>query len=88
MPNTDIPLEEYKFQFRVTKDNSNLLSSNGFYNCVSLEAKISVKVSSYIYMDSEFFYIAQVEYDGTEYLNFEDGLENIVDMMDKDKSLF
>ena len=39
-------------------------------------------------MDSEFFYIAQVEYDGTEYLNFEDGLENIVDMMDKDKSLF
>ena len=87
-PSEDIPLEEYKFQFSVTKENSKILFLNDFYNCVSLEEKISVKVSSYIYMDSEFFYIAQVEHDGIEYLSFEEGLKNIVDMMDKDKSLF
>ena len=49
--------------------------------------KISVKVSDFIYMDSEYFYVVQLEYNGKEYLNFEEGLKNLVDMMNKNKSL-
>lgn len=87
-PNEDTPPEEYKFRFRVTKSNSNILASNGFYTDVSIGEKINVKVSDLIYMDSEFFYIAKLECGGKEYLNFEEGLKNIADMVNKDKSLF
>lgn len=86
-PNEDIPLEAYKFQFHVTKSNSNILASNGFYTNITVGEKISVKVSDHIYMDSEYFYVAQLEYKGKEYLSFEEGLKNIVDMMNENKSL-
>ena len=87
-PNENISLEVYKIQFRVIKSNSKILLANDFFNHITVGEKISVKVSDFIYMDSEFFYIAQLEYNGKEYLNFEEGLMNIVDMMDENKSLF
>ena len=87
-PNPDIPLQEFDFALHVNSDNSKILHSNGFYDSVSLGDKITVTVSSWIYMDGDFFYIAQLECDGTEYLTFDEGLKNIVDMMNKNKSLF
>ena len=87
-PNEDIPLEEYKIQYIVTKKNSKILWANDFFNHITVGEKISVNVSDFIYMDSEYFYIAQLEYNGKEYLNFEEGLMNIVDMIDENKSLF
>ncbi len=87
-PNEDIPLEEYTFCFEVTKNNSHILLSNDFYKDIKVGEKISVKVSDFIYMDGYFFYIAQLEYNGKEYLSFEDGLKNIVDMMEQNESLF
>ncbi len=87
-PNENIPLEEYTFQFCVTKDNVNILLSNGFFNDITIGEKLSVKVSDYIYMDTKFFYVAQLEYNGKEYLSFENGLENIVNMMNENRSLF
>ena len=88
MPNPDIPLEEYKFQFRVIKSNNRILLANGFFNQITVGEKISVRVSDFIYMDSDFFHIARLEYNGKEYLNFEEGLTNIIDMMNKNKSFF
>lgn len=87
-PNENILLEEYIFQFYVTKENGNVLLSNNFFNDIPIGERFSVKVSDFIYMDSEFFYVAQLEYNGKEYLSFEKGLENIVNMMNKNKSLF
>ena len=87
-PNESIPLEEYKFQFRVIKSNSKILLTNDFFNHITVGEKISVKVSDFIYMDNNYFYIAQLEYNGKEYLTFDEGLKNIVDMMDKNRSLF
>ena len=87
-PNPDIPLQEFDFALHVNSDNSKILHSNGFYDSVSLGDKITVTVSSWIYMNRDFFYIAQLECDGTEYLTFDEGLKNIVDMMNKIKSLF
>lgn len=86
-PSKDTPLETYKFQFRVTKSNSRILASNDYYANMTVGEKISVKVSDFIYMDSEYFYVVQLEYNGKEYLNFEEGLKNLVDMMNKNKSL-
>ena len=87
-PNENISLEVYKFQFCVIKSNSKILLANDFFDHITVGEKINVSVSDYIYMDSEFFYIAQLQYNGKEYLNFEEGLKNIVDMMNENKSIF
>ena len=87
-PDESAQLEEYEFQFRVINSNSNILLEQHFFKQVTAGDRIRVRVSSFLYMDSEYFYIAQLEYAGQEYLNFEEGLKNIVDMMDKNKSPF
>ena len=86
--NPDIPLEECIVPLQVISDNHKVLVSNGFYDHVSLGDTISITASDWIYMDGDFFFVAQAEYDGTEYLNLEDGLKNIISMMNKNKSLF
>ena len=86
--NTDVPIEDYTISLEISIDNSKSLYENGFYEDISLGDRINITSSSWIYMDSQFFYIAQLEYNGKEYLTFEEGLKNIVDMMEKDKSIF
>ena len=46
-----------------------------------------VTVSSLIYMDTNFYYISSVTYNNKEYLNSETGLENIIKMMDENRSI-
>ena len=87
-PDESTPSGEYKFQFRVIKSNNRILLANGFFNQITVGEKISVRVSDFIYMDSDFFHIARLEYNGKEYLNFGEGLRNIIDMMNKNKSFF
>ena len=86
-PNPDVPLNEFKFQFRVTSENSKILMRNGFYDIVKTDKKMLIKASSFIYMDNNYFYIAEVVYGGEEYLPFEDGLENIIKFVNSHKSL-
>lgn len=86
--NADIPIEDFEFSLEVPIDNSKILYENGFYNDISLGDKINVTSSSWTYMDGDFFYVAHVEHNGVVYLDFESGLKNIVDMMNKNKSLF
>lgn len=87
-PNHDMSPEEFNFELHVNSYNSKILHSNRFYESVSLGDKITVTASSWIYMDGDFFYIAHLECDGTEYLPFDEGLKNIVDMINKNKSIF
>ena len=86
-PNLDIPLEEYEISLHIPRDNSKVLFNNGFYENISSGDKITITSSNWVYMDSDFFYVAQVEYNGVMYLSFDDGLKNITDMMNKNKSL-
>ena len=72
----------------VIAENSKILLENGFYKDFSWGSVIEVQSSNWIYMDTSFYYIIGVKYAETEYLNCEYGLKNIVDMMDKDRSLF
>lgn len=85
--NPDIPLDEHEYSLCIPAANSKILYENGFYKNVSAGDKISVMSSNWIYMDSDFFYVAQVETDSVVYLEFEKGLKNIVDMMNKNKSI-
>ena len=83
----EIPMEEYRFTLVLTKENSQLLTKSGFYETVSAGDKITIRASNYIYMDSNFFQIAMIEHGETVYLPFEKGLQNIITMMENNKSL-
>lgn len=50
--------------------------------------KITVKCSTLIYMDSNFYYIAEFKFQDKTLLSFDDGLKNIRKYMDDNKSLF
>jgi hypothetical protein len=72
----------------VSAENSKILLENGFYKDFLVGNVVEIQSSDWIYMDTNFYYVIGVKYGETQYLNAEDGLQNIVDMMDKDRSLF
>ncbi len=86
-PDPERSLDEFKFLFEITKENNKILIENGFYDHVALNTPIDVTTSSFIYMDSDFFYIAAVTYNDTVYLQFEDGIRNIIEYINDHKSL-
>ncbi|MBQ7378657.1 MAG: hypothetical protein IJW70_03120 [Clostridia bacterium] len=49
---------------------------------------ITVKCSTWIYMDTEFYYVAEIKKQDQTFLAFDDGLENIREYMNDHKSLF
>ena len=86
-PNSEWSLAECKFVFDITKENNQILVENGFYDTVVTNTLIEITASSYIYMDSNFFFVAAVNYNETEYLCFEDGIKNIQEYINEHKSL-
>ena len=55
---------------------------------ISEDDKITVKCSTLIYMDSTFYYVAEIKAQDKTLLSFDDGLKNIVKYMNDNKSLF
>ena len=49
---------------------------------------ITLRCSTWIYMDGYFYYVAEVKAEDKQYLSFEDGLANIIAYMEDNKSLF
>ena len=80
-------LSEYKEVFEVATENNQLLAKSGFYEQISVGDTIDITTSGWIYMDGYFYYIIGVQCGETEYLNSEDGLRNVIDMMNKKKGL-
>ena len=72
----------------VLPENSKILLQNDFYDNFVSGDVIKIKCSDWIYMDTEFYYVIGVEYDEIQYLDSQDGLQNVVDMMDENRSLF
>ena len=87
-PNEIIPLADYTFSLQLTKENCEALINNGFYEDIVLGKDLEIRASDFIYMDSDFFYVAEVKYNETVYLDFNTGIDNIIDMMRHDRSLF
>ena len=50
--------------------------------------RITVKCSTWIYMDSTFYYIAELKTQSQTFLSFDDGLKNITKYVNDNKALF
>lgn len=71
--------------FEIFQFNNEILIQNNFYNDISEDAEINVRATQWIYMDNEFNYIAEIEYANKCYLNLEQGLENIIFIMNNNR---
>ena len=50
--------------------------------------RITVKCSTWIYMDSTFYYVAEIKNQDKIFLSFDDGLKNITKYVNDNKALF
>ena len=50
--------------------------------------RITVKCSTWIYMDSTFYYVAEIKNQDKIFLSFDDGLKNIIKYVNDNKALF
>ena len=50
--------------------------------------RITVKCSTWIYMDSTFYYVAEIKNQDKIFLSFDDGLKNITKYVNDNKTLF
>ena len=71
----------------VPEENYELLAEGRFFMSVSEGDCITVTTSNLIYIDGNYFYVAALTYNGTEYLSFEEGLANIKRMMRRNPSM-
>lgn len=85
--NPEWSLNAYRVIFEITAENSRILNENGFYDAITANTPIEITASSYIYMDANYFFIAAVTYNKTEYLRFENGIQNIREYINKHRSL-
>ena len=69
-------------------DNCDILEGYLVNNEICEGDKITVKCSTWIYMDSNFYYIAEIKGQEKTFLSFDDGLDNIVKYIGNNKSLF
>lgn len=70
---------------KILTANFNILVDNGFFDEIEKGTEITIRASNFIYMDNDFYYIAGIEFQGRTYLSFEQGLQNIVEYMDRHK---
>lgn len=87
-PNPERELTEYVFSLEVTAENAKCLENTDFFDEIGTGDLIDVTTAHFLYSDSEFFYVCAIRNGETVYLDTNDGLQNIVDMMDRDRSLF
>lgn len=83
----DKEVDEYPVRLEIVPENNTILYENGFYDDVKIGCNITVSASSLIYQDGEFFFVSAVSYGDTKYLEQTDGLENIIQFMDDNRSL-
>lgn len=86
-PREDIPVEEQLFSLKVTERNCKELIDNGFFEDIRLGEDIEIRASDWIYMDGFFFFIAELKYNDTVYLDLDTGLANMVKMMKRNWTL-
>lgn len=77
----------YSFVYTVQAENVNFLLESGGIEALQIGNTVTVKTTYWIYSDTDFRYIAYLEYDSVCYLDMETGLKNIVAYMDENRSL-
>ena len=77
-----------ELRLELVGDNCDILDECLANNEIREGDKITVKCSTWIYMDSTFYYIAEIKGQEKTFLSFDDGMKNIVKYMGDNKSLF
>lgn len=80
-------LSDMMLLLSINYDNYKVLLDNGFFNDYVLNDTIGINLSNTRYMDAHYYYIASISYNGKQYLTIEEGLNNIIKMMDDNRSL-
>ena len=81
-------LNNEEIRLELVGDNCDILDECLANNEIREGDKITVKCSTWIYMDSNFYYIAEIKGEEKTFLSFDDGLNNIVKYIENNKSLF
>ena len=76
-----------ELRLELVGDNCDVLSEFLEKEEIRKGDKITVKCSTLIYMDSPFYYVAEMKIRDKTVLSFDDGLKNIISYMDDNKSL-
>lgn len=79
---------DYIVLLRVVYENYLILEQKDFFENYQSGDSLEVKVSRLIYMDTNYYFISSINYCSIEYLSMDVGLENIIKMMDKNRSVF
>ena len=69
-------------------DNCNVLNEVLAKKEICEGDRITVKCSTWIYMDSTFYYVAELKTQSQTFLSFDDGLKNIIKYVNNNKALF
>ena len=77
-----------KIRLELVGDNCNVLSKALAQEEMREGERITVKCSTWIYMDSTFYYVAELKTQSQTLLSFDDGLNNIIKYINDNKSLF
>ena len=85
--NLKLNQEDYLITLEIIGDNIKEVCDNGLMEEIQPGDIIEVVASNWIYMDGDFFYIIGLSKDNKEYLNKDEGLQNLIVFMDKNKSL-
>lgn len=85
--NLTLDPEDYLITLEIIGDNVKEVCDNGLMEEIQSGDVIEVVTSNWIYMDGDFFYIIGLSKDNKEYLNKDEGLQNLISYMDENKSL-
>ena len=77
-----------EIRLELVGDNCNVLSEALAKEEICEGNSITVKCSTWIYMDSLFYYVAELKTQSQTLLSFDDGLKNIIKYIKDNKSLF
>ena len=76
-----------KLRLELVGDNCHILDEFLTSKEIRQGDRITVKCATWIYMDSPFYYVAEIKIQDKTFLSFDDGLKNIINYMDGNKSL-
>lgn len=85
--NLTLSQEDYLITLEIIGDNIKEVCDNGLMEEIKPGDVIEVVASNWIYMDGDFFYIIGLNKDNKEYLNVDQGLQNLITYMNENKSL-
>ena len=77
-----------KIVLELVGDNCNVLSKVLAKEEICEGDRITVKCSTWIYMDATFYFVAEMKIQDKIFLSFDDGLKNIIKYVNDNKSLF